>query len=346
MDTKKLLIDLSGKIGVAGTEDEVAGYAASLLSKYGETEISPLGSVICRVKQPEDGGAHLLLDAHMDEIGMIVTFICDNGFIRIGACGGMDIRLLAASAVLIHAKGGALTGVVCSTPPHLSSGTDKKNKKVDEIYIDTGFSKEDAEKLIAPGDRVTLASAPRELLGGLVCGKALDDRAGCAVLLKTLEYMEGKDIPPNLGLSVVFSSMEEVGGMGAKTAAQSLMPTHALAVDVSYAHTPDSPREKCGLLGKGPMIGFSPILSHSVSQKLVKLAEENGIPFQREAMGGRTGTNIDGITTAGRGVVSALVSVPEKYMHTPNEVVSVEDVENSAKLIAAYIASFGETEGK
>jgi endoglucanase len=114
-------------------------------------------------------------------------------------------------------------------------------------------------------------------------------------------------------------------------------PTHAIAVDVSYAHTPDAPREKCGLIGKGPMIGVAPVLCRDMSDRLIKLAGERGIPFQIEAMGGKTGTNADQIATARRGVRTALVSVPQKYMHTPAEVVDPGDVEHTGRLLAAMI---------
>jgi endoglucanase len=343
LDTKQILMDFTTKTGVSGMEGDSAAFARTLLSRYGKTDVTPLGSVICTVKAPHSDGAHILLDAHMDEIGMIVTMIGDKGFLRVGACGGMDRRILPASPVQVHTAQGIVDGVVCSTPPHLNTDGDKKNPKVDELYIDIGYTQEDAKALVSPGDRVTVAAQARTLLGGLVSGRAIDDRAGCVALLKVLDYMEDRE--PDCGLSVLFSSMEEVGGMGAKTAAYSLNPTHAVAVDVSYAHTPDAPREKCGILGDGPMIGFSPILSSAVSRRLVSLAKENGIPYQCEIMGGRTGTNIDSIATTRNGVISGLVSIPEKYMHTPSEVVSIDDIENTAKLIASYIRSFGDWNG-
>ena len=334
-DTKQLLLDFSKTTGVSGAENDAASFAAEVLSEFGKVQINPLGSVICTVREPAPGTPHLLLDAHIDEIGMIVTFIDDSGFLRVSNCGGMDRRLLAASVVTIHSQK-PITGVVCSIPPHLSSG-DSKNPKVDEIYIDIGYSKNEAEKLINLGDRVTINSTGAEMPGGLVCGKAIDDRAGCVSIIKALEYLEHE---PQIGLSVVFSTMEEVGGMGAKTAAYTVNPSHAIAVDVSFAHTPDAPREKCGILGKGPMIGFSPILSQAMSKKFIELAKEKNIPYQSEVMGGRTGTNIDSIATTRGGVMSGLISIPQKYMHTPNEVVSIEDIENTAKLMAAYIDSF------
>lgn len=346
MDTKKLLMDFSALTGVAGLESEAAAYGKSLLEPFGKTRVSALGSVVCAVREPKDGESHLMLDAHIDEIGMIVTYIEDKGFLRVAACGGVDRRVLLASPVTVHGKNGGTAGVVCSVPPHLiKDKAGSKNKKVDEIYIDVGAAcKAEAERLAEPGDRVTLDSAPRELLNGIVSGKAMDDRAGCAALIKALEYLG--DEPLNCGLTVVFSAMEEMGGQGARTAAFDINPTHALAVDMSFAHTPDSKKEKCGELKKGPMVGFAPILEHASSLKLCELAEENSIPFQREVMGGKTGTNADVIAVSRAGVRTALLSIPQKYMHTPVETVAAEDVENTGRLIAVYIRSLAGKGGR
>ena len=344
MDTKQLLLDFSSLTGVSGREGEAANYGASLLAPYGKISRTPLGSVVCRVREPCPGQPHILLDAHIDEIGMVVTYIEESGFLRVAACGGIDRRLLLAAPVFIHGQAGPVQGVVCSVPPHLAGENDKKNKKVDEIYIDIGFdSKEESAKQVAPGDVVTICSESRALLGGHVSGKAIDDRAGCVSLLKALEYLG--DFPLACGLSVLFSSMEETGGAGAKTAAYELAPTHAVAVDVSFGHTPDAPKEKCGQLHEGPMIGIAPILSRTLTQKLTELAKAEGIPYQVEVMGGKTSTNADHIAVARGGVQTALLSIPQKYMHTPIETVAVCDVENTARLLCAFVKFISQSEG-
>lgn len=332
MDTKQLLLELSARTGVAGREDDVAAYASMLLQHFGPVTTTALGSVLCTVRPAKPGKPHLLLDAHMDEIGLMVTFIEKDGFLRVGACGGIDRRLLAAAPVTVCTAAGPISGVVCSVPPHLSS-SEKKNQKVEDIYVDIGGQNDN----VRPGDVVTLQSNPRSLLGDLVSGKSLDDRAGCVAHIKALEYLG--DLPLSCGLSVVFSTMEEVGGMGAKTAAYEVNPTHAIAVDVSFAHTPDARKETCGQLKKGPMIGYAPILSRQMSDELAEVAGRENIPCQYEVMGGKTGTNADQIATAHGGVITGLLSIPQKYMHTPLETVAVCDVENTGRLIAAYIKS-------
>ena len=343
MDTKQILLDFSTVTGIAGREEQAVQLGAKLLEPYGKVSIHSQGSLLCRVWETDPAAPHLLLDAHIDEIGIIITHIEEDGFLRVAGCGGMDRRILMASPVVIYGRGGPVYGVFCSTPPHLTSGKELKNPKVDEMYVDIGCTKEQAEQRVFPGDRGTLYAPSRTLLGDACCGKALDDRAGCTAILYALELL--KEDAPCCNLTVLFSSMEEVGGQGAKTAAYEVNPTHAIAVDVSFAHTPDAPRVKCGLLGEGPMVGFAPILSHAISRKLCDLAKEEAIPFQTEVMGGKTGTNADQIATTRSGVLTGLVSIPQKYMHTPLETVSVADVENTGRLLAAYVRSLGK-EGK
>lgn len=348
METIKLLLDFSAKNGVAGQEGEAAEYGRELLKPFGKTRVTPLGSVVCTVSEANENAPHILLDAHIDEIGLVVTYIEEQGFLRVAAVGGIDRRLLLAAPVTVFGAE-TIPGVICSIPPHLNKEKDGgKNKKVDEIYIDIGAaSREEAEKLVKPGARAVLDSKPRQLLNGIVTGKAIDDRAGCVSLLKALELLALEQKPLNCGLTVLFSAMEEVGDSpGAKTAAFEIAPTHALAVDVSFAYTPDARREKCGDLKKGPMIGFAPILEHHISEKLCALAEEKGIPHQREVMGGATGTNADAIAVSRGGVKTALLSIPQKYMHTPIEAVAAEDVENTARLIAAYVRDLDTNGGK
>ena len=154
------------------------------------------------------------------------------------------------------------------------------------------------------------------------------------------EKLAGREL--SCGLSVALTTLEEVGGQGAATAANILSPTHAVAVDVSFGHAPDCPRAKCGEMGGGPMVGVAPVIDNGMSSRLREVAVRENIPFQVEVMGGSTGTDIDGIAVSGAGVRCALVSIPQRYMHTPVEVVHVSDVEAAAELIAAYVAdAFG-----
>lgn len=335
METKKLLKLLCEAHGVSGREGGAAEIALGILKDFGECEISPLGSVVCRVRPAKDGEPHIMLDAHIDEIGLIVTAILNDGFIKVAACGGVDRRLLSACQMTIHGEN-PVKAVVCSVPPHLREDDGKKKvQKIEEFSLDAGLSQERARELVRVGDRVTPDVEFCELKNGLVSGRALDDRAGCAAVVLAAERL--KKINPVCGISVVLSTQEEVGGCGAKTAAYSLNPSHAIAVDVSFGSAPGVPKHRTAALGSGPMIGIAPILSGEMGQALFECAKKNSIPHTPEPMGGRTGTNADEIAVSRGGVKTAMLSIPQRNMHSPVEVVAVADVENTARLIAEYI---------
>ncbi|MBE6836584.1 MAG: M42 family metallopeptidase [Ruminococcus sp.] len=333
MNAKDLIFDLISSTGVSGDEFPASETAEKELCKFCETEIDHFGNVIgCRGKI-DDKKATLLLDAHIDEIGFIVTYITDDGFLKVSNCGGIDRRLLLAQQVTIFGKE-KITGIITSTPPHLEED-DKKVPKIDDIYIDTGLSKEECEKIVSLGDRVIIANKPISLQGDRISGKSLDDRCGVAVILRALELVKDKNLPVNV--VVCFSAQEETGERGAKISAFKIQPDFAVAIDVSFALTADDKEYKCGKLGQGPMIGIAPSLSKEFSNRLVDLAKSEEIPFQLEVMNGETGTNADCIGVTGKGVKTVTLSVPLKYMHTPVEVISIEDIENSAKLVAKLL---------
>ena len=334
MDMKKMLKEFSNKAGVSGMESEIAQYSAEILSAYGKIHLSPLGNVICTVKEPKENEPNLMLVAHMDEIGMIITHIDEKGFVKIGSVGGVDRNTLTAEHVVIHGTR-PIQGVICSTPPHLQKGDKEALPKIEDIYIDTGYTKEELEQMVCLGDRVTVDCKAQDLLGEFVTGKAMDDRCACVCFLRVCELLEKEDY--HCGLSVVFSTMEEIGGQGAITAAGFVKPSHAIVVDVSSAYTPDMGSKLCGKMKKGPMIGYAPILDKKMSDDFVKVAKAKEIPYQYEIMSGRTGTDADSVVVWNTGVKTSVISIPIKYMHTKIETIAVSDVENTAKLIAEYI---------
>lgn len=339
MDCKEWLLRLAGAVGVSGREGSVVDLAADALKELGEVSVSPLGDLICTIQRPKPGQKNFMLDAHVDEIGMIVTWIDDEGFLKVAPVGGFDRSLLLASQVAVHTNNGSLPGFICSIPPHLQTG-EGKNPAFDEIYIDVGFSKAEAEKRISVGDVVTFVTPTREMNGGFLCSKAIDNRSSCVAVMKAAQLL--KDEKKEYGLSVTLTTREEVGGMGAKTAAYTVAPTHAVTVDVGFGYTPDCKRHLCGAFGKGPIIAFGSLLDGQVSRTLVEAAKEAGIPYQTEAIGGSTGTNADQIVAARGGVKTGILSIPQGYMHTPVEKIRVEDVENTARLLAKYVQKEGE----
>lgn len=335
-DLKNLILSLSGANGTPGEENEISELIEKYVSRFASTSRDRFSNLTAELP---GSSKTILLDAHTDRIGMIVTSVEDGGFLRVAKCGGMDARVLAAQDVTICGKE-PVYGVVTSTPPHLSTPEDaKKAKDFDAILIDTGMSAEKLKKLVSPGDRITVRCPQGELQNGRIFGAALDDRAGCAVIIRAAELVANEKNRPTVKL--LFSGQEETGGDGAVTGSYNLDADECISVDVSFAAAPDMPSEKCGKLGKGPMIGIAPVLDYKISTRLKKLAEEKEIPFRLEIMGDSTGTNADHIAISKGGIRTGLVSVPQRNMHTGVEIISVDDVENSARLIAEYILGGG-----
>ena len=331
MTWDEVLYELCTADGVPGNEKNIACTCAALLETYGSVKIDRSGSVLCSVGEQRPDRKTLLLNAHIDEVGMIVTYITDDGFLKVAKCGGVDVRVLPASKVTILGKE-RLYGIVTSVPPHLQSDSSKA-AKLDDLYIDTGLSGKRAGELIKLGDRVLIENEPLEM-GGLVTSKALDDRACVLALLMALDTLAGEETAYNI--KVLLSAGEEVGSYGAKTGVYGSGADLALILDVTFGRVHGDPEEEyCGI-GGGAAIGVSPTLSRRLTDALVKTAEDSGLPYQLEVMSGRTGTDADVISVSESGVPSCTISVPIRYMHTPVEAVDIADIENTAALIAEF----------
>lgn len=329
MDIIEILEKLCKSGGVSGDENEASEIALSYLKKYDENAFIKNGSVFGKIGK---GGKKVLLDAHIDRIGFIVTSLTDDGFIKVANCGGIDKRLLPALPVKIYGKK-TINGTFVSVPPHLSS--EEKPLAVDEMYIDTGYEKEELEKIVSKGDTVSFDTSFKKLMGDRVSGSALDDRSGVAAILYALELLKEEEI--NCELQILFSTEEEVGERGAATGAYYLNPDIAIAVDVSFAYASGEKEDKCGKMSGGAMIGISPSLDRELSHTLIGIAKEKNIPYQTEVMNGRTGTNADRFSVNREGAKSSTISIPLKYMHTPTEIVDIKDIISVSELIAEYV---------
>lgn len=336
MSLKILLKELSNQAGVSGL-DGALNTAKNYLSKFADEVYIRNGSVIGRINGKTD--YTIMLDAHIDEIGMIVTSVESDGFIKVSRVGAVDVRTLPAQPVNIWGKE-TVTGVFCSTPPHLSK-KDKEVPDITEMYIDTGLPSEQLKSIVSPGDRITFMQDSKEMLDKLT-GKSFDNRASVAALLETARKL--KENPPECNVIILLSDQEELGCRGATTAAFELSPDEAIAVDVSFGDFPEVPSHKSGKLGHGPMIGMSPVLSKAVTEKIKQIAKSNDIPHQLEVMGGETSTNADVINLAKSGIPCGLISVPLRNMHTTVEVICEDDVKTTAQLLYAYIISGGLSE--
>lgn len=318
--------------GVSGDEREAAELALSCLKQYTDDCFIKNNNVIGHLGV-KGGKPHILIDAHIDRIGLVVTYITEDGFLKFSGCGGIDRRLLFAQQVTVLGKK-PIAGIICSMPPHLEKD-ESSVPEMEDICIDIGMSKSQAEQVVSLGDKIVFLARCKKLQGDKITGAALDDRSGVGAILRALEFVKNDNL--NCEITVLFSAQEEVGERGAKIAAFEINPDIAIAVDVSFALTSDDKEEKCGKMGKGCMIGFSPVLDRELSEKMKELAEKNNLPCQIEVMAGETGTNADRFSVNNSGARAVTLSIPLKYMHTPVEVISLSDVENTARLIAAYV---------
>ena len=333
MQGEQLLEKLTQSYGVAGYEQPIAEVLEEEIKDLGPIRKTALGSLICTVKKASEDKPHVVLEAHMDEIGMMVSAIDENGFLKVTRCGGIDRRVETAAPVWIHGKKGLRRGVVGSEERDPS-----KNPTLEQLYVDAGVTKEQAEEEFPIGTRINHIGSFKHLLEGKVSSKALDDRCGCTAMIMAARML--KDMDPDCSVTLLLSVMEEVGGMGAATGANALLPiTHCISVDVSFALTPELQTHQGGVLGEGPMVGHNPILARDVSEGMAEVGRKNGITHQVKVYAGyRTGTDADGIILAGAGAKGACTCIPLRYMHTPVEVISVADMENTAKLAVAYVA--------
>ncbi len=327
MNIKEILFKLSNAVSI-GSITEASSVAFDILSRY--TAAAQNGvNVIGKIKGEND--YTLMLEAHIDEIGFVVTDVDEQGFVTVKNCGGIDLRMLPSRTVVIHGKEDVV-GVFCATPPHL--GGPKEYDDISALKIDTLLGKA-AKNIISVGDFVTFNTKATDLQGSCITGKSLDNRAGVVCLLELARRLQGKTLPFNVVFAL--TDAEELGHRGAKTTVFDVSPDEAIVIDVSFADAPDVSSNDCGNLGGGAMIGMSPILDKKLWKQLVSVAQENNLPYQTEVMGGRTGTNSDVISISKSGVKTGLVSIPLRNMHSDVEIVDIKDIENVCDLLENYI---------
>ena len=336
-----LLARLCAAEGVSGREDAPAALFAEAGTALGfASERDCLGNTLVYVNAFDENRPTCLLDAHADEIGMLVTGYAPGGFLKFTVIG-LDPRTLPAREVTVHGRE-PLFGSIASLPPHVQRREDmQKAFRPEDLSIDTGLSDETLRELVPLGSPVTLRGGLVGLLGDRIAGCSLDDRAGLYVLLRAAETLQGKELPFNLVLCASFG--EEVGLRGIRTVAHRFAPAWSFVVDVTHARTPDSDPVETFPMGKGPTVGIGPHISRELTALCRKAAEDNGIPYLLEPLSGGTGTNLSAMHR-GCGLTGALISIPIKYMHTPCETAALGDIEAAAQLLAASVAALAERE--
>lgn len=333
LDIKNTLKEVTSRVNIGNYDNSLESYLCDTLKNYSNDVYIKNGNVIANFGNRQEDRPHILLDAHLDQIGMIITYISEDGFIKVSNVGGLDRRLLPAQEVTIHGKKDIL-GVISTLPPHLKSNSEEV-PTIDDLCIDTGYSREQLESIVSLGDYVSFRKEFINLIGDRVSSPSLDDRCGVVALLKVAEALQGVDL--DCSYTIMFSNQEEVGERGALIGVYDINPDYAMEVDVSFGLTNSEKPHKCGELGKGSMIGFAPVLDREMSKQLVQIAKDCNIPYQVEIMSGETGTNADRFSVNRGGVKTVTVSIPLKYMHTPVEVIDINDVQYTANLIVEYL---------
>jgi endoglucanase len=339
-DSIRLIESLSNAFSPSGNEDEVRTILRKELEKYAdETRVDKLGNIFFH-HHGKDSSPKVMLAAHMDEVGFIVTFMDNNGFLRFHTLGGITSNVMPGQTILLRGTKGDIKGLVGTKPPHLTK-EEERNRAVmmDELFIDIGAaSLEEAEqKGIEIGTNGVFDIKFTELGGGYLKGKALDDRAGCTVLAEVFKAL--KDSPYNL--VAVGTVQEEMGMRGARTAAYQVDPDYALALEGTFAaDVPGSSPEKVSSkLKDGPVVTIldQTVMAHpTVLKTLIKVGKEKSIPFQfkKVPMGG---TDSGAIHLTKAGIPSGTVAVPCRYIHGPASVTHVDDVKNTVSLVSEFV---------
>lgn len=342
MGVKLVLKKLCETPGVSGFEGQIRKLIKELTQNYAdEIHVDKLGNLIVW-KEGVKEKPIVMLCAHMDEIGLIITGINDDGTLNIGPVGRINSRAIIGKHVVIWTERGPIPGVIGVKPPHLTKKEDRERIPLDikELYIDIGVdSKEEAEKYVSIGDHVTLNVRARKVLGEKFVGKAIDDRAGVLVLIEVLKNISNVKLESTTAF--VFTVQEEVGARGARVASYIINPDIAIAIDVSHAsgYPEVSPKEAPAKLGKGPVISLGTPVNIELSKFLIQVAKQHNIPFQVEAEYGRTGTDMDIIQIVRNGALATVISIPQKYMHSGVEMVSLKDIRYSIELLSLFLKS-------
>lgn len=341
--SQKFLFELMSAISPSGYErdavrlirEEARSFAARV-----ETDVHGNTDMVIN----PGGSPRVMLAGHCDEIGFIVTLIDKEGYLWVAPIGGWDPQIPQGQRVLIRTAAGVVPGVIGKLPIHLQKPEERKQvTPLTDLWVDIGAKdQKDAEKLVAVGDPMVLDQGVLELPSGLLAGRAFDDRAGAFVVLEAARMLA--TLAPQAEVHAVATVQEEIGCRGAITSTFGIDPEVGIAVDVTFAtdHPKMSEPEKREgrvKLGGGPVLARGANINPALFDHLMATARERKIPVQVVADGRATSTDADPIQVSRAGVATALVSVPLRYMHTPNEVISQRDLEQAVELIAHAVAT-------
>ncbi len=337
MNNSKILQQLSEGSGVSGAEKELSTRVQELFNHYTEeVKIDALGNVIGY--RPGEGRTEMkvMLAAHMDEIGLMVTEI-EDGFLRFTTVGGIDQRTLVGQEVIIQGQQNTYQGIIGAKPPHIQEKKEQdKAYKLENMYIDVGLPPEEVEEKIQVGDIIIVQQQFKQLEKSRVTGKALDDRAGILLILNTLEELT--KLKHEADIYSVATVQEEVGVRGAITSTYDILPDLGIAIDVCHATMPGVSKEEAVELGEGPAIGLGPHIHPQLFNKFRTIGEELNLSYQVDTSTTPRGTDAYAIQVTRSGIPTALISIPLRYMHTAVETADLNDIKQASRLLARTIA--------
>lgn len=332
-DIISLLSLLTKDVTVSGYEETAYNAIAHIKELYFDELVCDNANNFFLIKHAKTQNAKkVLIDAHMDEVGMLVSDITDDGFLRVINVGGIDGKILQPCEVTVYGKE-EIYGIVCSTPPHLKSSS--KPSEMHDLFIDTGFSKDElSQKGIRIGSPISFRYHLTELQNGRLCGKGFDDKICAVCAIRIAELLSECDVK----LTVMLSSREEIG-KNAACGAYNSNCDYAIVLDVTGAEIPEERNSvyKSSKMGGGAEISVSAILQKPLVDSLVNYAQQSDIPHRVSCDGMNTGTNANDIPTVGYGIPTVLLSIPLANMHTYAEIIDVNDVEYTAQLTAGFI---------
>ena len=338
---KEMIYSLCSTMSVSGFENRADAYLESIAKDgFDAFECDRVGNHLFVKKCGREGAPKILIDAHFDEIGFIVSDICEGGFLRICSMGGTDPAILQAGEVIIYGKE-KIRGIITSIPPHLRA--DKEDKSLPEIkdlFVDTGYTKETLEKIVKIGDPIGFAEGYCELLGDRIAGRSFDDKACGAAALWAIKNTPAEKLAGDV--YVLLSSYEETSRLGGVSAAAfGLLPDYAMVTDVNLARVPDTKKSETVEIGKGVSIAISAATCVPLSRATEQLCIDRKIAHSMVAAPESTGTNSPSVNFTADGIPTVDIGLPLINMHTYSEIISLDDVEALCTLISEFACDKG-----
>ncbi len=339
MELKELIIELCSLMSVTGWETREEKKVRELLGGgFDESYTDSVGNIVFIRRSAKENAPKILIDAHMDEIGLVVTDIKEGGFLSVANIGGVDTRILQASDVVIYGKK-TIRGVVASTPPHLQKpGESKKLAEIGDILIDTGYPKEELEEFVRVGTPIGFLPKYTELLGDVLSGKGFDDKACAACAAYGISQLEKERLAGDVYL--VLSAHEETGRYGGiAAAAYAIDPDYAMVIDVNHAKTPGTEKRDTIAYRGGPSVTVTSVTDRRLTAMTRELAQQKEIAHQISVSASHTGTNAPELQLTRAGIPTVDVGLPLGSMHTCCEVLCIEDCTTLARLVGEFCAS-------